>query len=190
MSESPHTVLLVDDDPALLGTLGRVLKSTGHRILMAESPAEALKLLDAGGVDLLLTDLDMPQMSGVELLARVRRSHPDVVRMLLTGGATLDSALRAINDGGVHKYLTKPTEPAALRAAVDEGLARLDEHRAAAAAERQQQQRGRLLAELEREHPGIAAVDGPEGERRLDDERLDALIATLQSSALKGFFST
>ena len=184
MSSARHSVLIVDDEPAMLGILERVLSSEGYRILTAQSPAAALKILDAGGVDLMLSDVEMPEMSGLELLARVRRSHPDVVRILLTGGASFESAVRAINDGEVYRYLTKPFDNAELRDTVQKALARLDELRRSAATERTTASRQRMLAELEREHPGIGAVVRVEGFYVLDADRLDALALELQAPGL------
>jgi FixJ family two-component response regulator len=114
-------------------------------------------------------------MSGVELVARVRREHPDVVRVLLTGDASVESALRAINDGEVHRYLTKPWNKAELRETIRQTVDRLGELRRAAAADRRAALGARLIAALEREHPGIAQVVKNDGVYRHDGERLDVL---------------
>jgi CheY-like chemotaxis protein len=176
MTAPKHTLLLVDDEPEILDGLRRTLRSEGYRLLTTTSPIEALEILAKGGVDLLLSDIDMPDMSGIELVARVRRDHPDVVRLLLTGDASLDSALVAINEGEVHRYLTKPWSKETLTATLRQALDRLEELRRAAAADARATARERLLAELEREHPGIrdAAFDGDT--YVLDGARVDALL--------------
>ena len=88
------------------------------------SPKEALAAIDRGGVDLVIADIDMPEMNGLSLVARVQRSHPHVIRILLTGDASLDSAMTAINESEVHKYLTKPWNTAELREIVRAALLR------------------------------------------------------------------
>jgi CheY-like chemotaxis protein len=162
MSGPKHTLLLVDDEPEILDGLRRTLRNEGYRLLTTTSPLEAIEILARGGVDLLLSDIDMPEMSGIDLVARVRRDHPDVVRLLLTGDASLESALTAINEGEVHRYLTKPWTKETLTATLRSALDRLEELRRAAAADARAGAHERLLAELEREHPGIrdAAFDG------------------------------
>jgi response regulator RpfG family c-di-GMP phosphodiesterase len=126
---SQYTLLLVDDEPAIVAALRRTLRGRGYRILGATDPLEALKILDSEQVDLVISDIDMPQMTGLELVAQIRRVRPEVVRILLTGRGTLDSALRAINDGEVHRFLTKPWSDEELRSTIEHALARLEELR-------------------------------------------------------------
>lgn len=188
MSHAHHTVLLVDDELEILDSLRRTLRDETYRILTTVSATEALRRIEQGGVDLLLTDLDMPEMSGLELLHRVRSQHPDVVRMLLTGHASLDSAIQAINDGEVHRYLTKPWAKGELRETIRQALDRLDELRLAADAGRRAVVREQLLAELEREHPGITSVERDGDVYVLDAARLDRDIVWLGNSGLSAFF--
>jgi DNA-binding NtrC family response regulator len=188
MSLQRHTILIVDDEPEVLDSLRRILRAEEYRILTSQSPEEALQLVDSGGIDLLLSDVDMPGMSGLELVSRVRRSHPEVVRMLLTGRASLESALQAINDGEVHRYLTKPWDKAALRETLRQALDRLDELRRVAAAARTATLREKILAELEREHPGIGSVERQDGIYVLDARRLDGLVEQIAAPGLRSFF--
>jgi two-component system, probable response regulator PhcQ len=153
-----HTVLFVDDEPSVLAALRRTLRGVGHRVLTAETPQEALELLGRERVDLLVSDIDMPVMNGIDLIAQVRRQHPSVVRVLLTGRGSMETALRAINDGEVFRYLTKPWSSDELRTIIAAGLARLDGMRQVAAADELAQRRRRLLARLEADHPGITEV--------------------------------
>ena len=103
-----HTVLLVDDEPNVLEGLTRVLRKEPYEILTANSAVEAAELLEDNGVDLIISDEEMPGMSGTEFLARVARDYPDVVGIVLTGHPTLPAALRAINEGKVYQFFTKP----------------------------------------------------------------------------------
>ena len=89
MKVSRHTVLIVDDEAEVLDSLRRILRDQDYRILSTTSPLEALSIIEGGSIDVLISDIDMPEMTGIELVARVRQLYPDVVRMLLTGGASL-----------------------------------------------------------------------------------------------------
>lgn len=182
-----YTVLLVDDEPRVLAALRRTLRDATWRVLTAGDAREALSLLAAGGVDILLSDIDMPGMSGVELVGEVRRRHPEVIRLLLTGDASLDSALDAINHGEVFRYLVKPWKAAELRQTLAEAVARLGELRAAAAASVRISARERMLSELEREHPGIQMVSHEDGVYWLDAVQVDAAAARLATQSLAMF---
>jgi DNA-binding NtrC family response regulator len=181
-----HTVLLVDDEPAIVAALRRTLRGRGYRILGATSPLAALELMAGEKIDLIISDIDMPGMSGLDLVSRVRREHPDVVRMLLTGRGTLDAALRAINDGEVHRFLTKPWDDDELRDIVAQAIARLEELRRSQAAERGAARRRAMIADLEREQPGIAKVerDG-DGIYVVDEKRMEQLRRRLSAELAK-----
>lgn len=111
-------MLLVDDEREILEALTRVLRDEGYDLLTTTSPTEAMSILATGSVDLLVSDLRMPEMGGIELVRHVRKHHPNVVRILLTGHATLTSALEAINDGRVERFLLKPWDNDELRAQI------------------------------------------------------------------------
>jgi two-component system, probable response regulator PhcQ len=184
-----HTILLVDDDGHVLDALQRTLRGEGYRLLAVTDGYRALELLAAEHVDLIISDIDMPEMDGVELIKQVRRSHPDVVRMLLTGDASLDSAVHAINDGEVHRYLTKPWDSAELRSILRDAIARIGELRALALASQRISTRDRMLEELEREHPGISSVDLAGGVYMLDVERLTSLAMNVRDDAVRTLFA-
>jgi len=103
-----HTVLLVDDEPKVLIGLTRLLRNEPYEILTAQNAEEASQMLGSESVDLIVSDEEMPGMSGTEFLAKVARDYPDIVRIVLTGHPTLPAALRAINEGKVYQFFTKP----------------------------------------------------------------------------------
>jgi signal transduction histidine kinase len=151
-----HTILVVDDEPASLRALRRTL-APRYRVVEAGDGATALAQLEAEPISLIVTDHRMPGLTGVEMLVRGRATHPDVVRILLTGYAELEALAEAINAGAVFYYLTKPWEPHDLMLAVRRGLESLEALRqrralllelegACARAEREAEQRTRLLA--------------------------------------------
>ena len=124
MSEKPR-LLCVDDEPDLLSSIKLNLRKR-YAVTTAESGSEALALFDAAGdavpFDLVLSDMRMPEMNGAELLSTLRLRYPDVPRLLLSGQSDLDSALAAINDAKVFRFLTKPCPPETIIESLDEAL--------------------------------------------------------------------
>lgn len=125
-SRGAHVILLVDDEPRVLSSLRRALKEDLHKILTAESASAAFNILADHQVDLILSDHQMPGMSGVEFLKTVRRSHPEIVRIMLTGAQDSNVAVEAVNDGAVYKFITKPWNNDDLRLTVKLALAQRD----------------------------------------------------------------
>lgn len=127
MSEAATTwtVLCVDDEPNILAALRRVLRQPDWRVLTAGSGREALALMDQAPVDLVISDMRMPEMDGAELLAQVQARWPGVLRILLTGQADLRDTIAAINRGGIFRYLHKPWEESDLLATVRQAMALL-----------------------------------------------------------------
>ena len=108
-------ILIVDDEPLIRLALVRALSSEGYELVQAPGGREALDILTARSVDLILSDLVMPEMDGLELLKNARVVRPEALRIVLTGHADLDLAVRAINDGAVYRFLLKPWDSFDLR---------------------------------------------------------------------------
>lgn len=117
-----HTLLLVDDEPNILAALKRQFRGAGLRLLTAASGQEGLALLQQEVVDVIVSDQRMPGMTGVEFLRAVKTSHPDTVRIVLSGFTELQSVTDAVNEGAIYKFLTKPWDDAQLRAHISEAL--------------------------------------------------------------------
>ena len=111
MISPDKSVLLVDDDPKLLRGLERHLEDSGYKIVTAVSAAEGLAALNHYDIDAVICDNQMPGTTGTEFLANVRRNHPNVVRIMLTGNITKNEARRVVNDIGVYKLFSKPCSP-------------------------------------------------------------------------------
>ena len=108
-------ILIVDDEQAILETMEFTFEGD-YDVLTAPSAPEALRVLDANApIAAVITDQRMPEMTGVEFLARVCERHPNTTRIILTGYADGDAMVRAINEGHVYAYVTKPWEPDALK---------------------------------------------------------------------------
>ena len=154
----PHTVLLVDDEPNLLAGLRRALHREPYELLCTSSVDDAFVFLAAKPVDIVVSDQDMPGMLGTAFLARVRRQFPDTVRFMLTGKATLEVAMHAINDGAISRFLTKPCNPVDLSVAIRQALQQKDLLDAARRLLRTVKRQSAALERLEHQHPGITQI--------------------------------
>jgi len=111
-------ILVVDDEEAILETMTYTFEDD-YQVLTASSASEALDLLERDGpVSVVISDQRMPEMTGVEFLSKVFEMNPTTTRIILTGFADMDAIIRAINDGHVYAYITKPWEPADLKQVV------------------------------------------------------------------------
>jgi EAL domain-containing protein (putative c-di-GMP-specific phosphodiesterase class I) len=122
-------VLFVDDDETMRAGAVAVLESGGYRVVAVSTAQEALAILDETAPDVIVSDIDMPGLSGVQLVERIRARRDDLPVVLVTGVPSVETAIRAI-DLGVARYLCKPLGAAALREAVTRairlhGIARL-----------------------------------------------------------------
>jgi diguanylate cyclase (GGDEF)-like protein len=119
-----RTLLLVDEDENILATLDRLLRRDGYRILSTTSPRQALELLAIHPVGVIVCEARMPEMPGVELLRRVKRLYPDIVRIVLSGYTAVNSVTDAINEGAVYKFITKPWDDELLREQIADAFRR------------------------------------------------------------------
>jgi class 3 adenylate cyclase len=114
-----RVVLAVDDDAAIRKALHRWLTSRGYTVYLAESGAEALQLLEQHRtIQLLISDNDMPGMTGLELLKQVRRRFPNVYRIMLTGTGDRQTLMRAINEDEIYRFVEKPWDSEVLGSAI------------------------------------------------------------------------
>jgi response regulator RpfG family c-di-GMP phosphodiesterase len=102
------TLLCVDDEANIVSALKRLFRPHGYRVLTAQSGAEGLSILAQQPVDLVISDMRMPEMDGAQFLEQVCARSPECVRILLTGYADVDSTVAAINKGEIYRYLSKP----------------------------------------------------------------------------------
>jgi response regulator RpfG family c-di-GMP phosphodiesterase len=121
--ETP-TVLTVDDEPSVLNALRRVFRTQGFNTLQATSGAQGLELLKTHQVDLVISDMRMPEMDGAKFLEQVKSHDESIVRVLLTGYADISSTIAAINHGAIHRYIAKPWDDHDLVLVVREALTR------------------------------------------------------------------
>jgi len=144
MSEAGQqaTLLLVDDEPNILSSLRRLFKAHGYGVLTAGGGAEGLEVLARDKVDLIISDMRMPEMDGARFLEQARARWPEVARILLTGYADIGSTIAAINRGEIYRYIAKPWDDNEILLTVREAL----EHR------RLKSENERLLALSQRQN--------------------------------------
>jgi two-component system, probable response regulator PhcQ len=177
MEPSPRTVLAVDDEENVLSALRRTLRREGYTVLTAMQPVEAFAVLRTTPVDVVLSDNLMPNMSGLDFLKEVRALHPDVVRIMLTGHADVSTAMEAINEGEIYRFLTKPWEDAELKVALHLAFDKLTLERSNRRLLSAMQHQRALLARLERLHPGLGRLLRDENGALLVDGDDQAILA-------------
>jgi len=154
----PHKILLVDDESNVTEALKRTLCKEHYDILTANSGPETLKIMRREPVDVVVSDEKMPGMCGTLLLAVIQRDYPDTVRIMLTGQATLEVAVQAINKGEIYRFLMKPCNGMELSIAIRQALQQkqlITESRKLLQISRQQAE---LINKMEAAHPGIMEV--------------------------------
>jgi response regulator RpfG family c-di-GMP phosphodiesterase len=163
-------VLYVDDEPGLCRAFARIfLSDASLRVSTVGTPEEAIELLGRERFDVIVSDLRMPGMSGLELLAAARKHQPETRRLLVSGYADFESALDAINEVGIDRLLTKPWQNEEVRGAVE----------AAAKLARLQRENTRVTEELRRRTLELEVIN----------QSLDALVEERTSNLLDGLVS-
>lgn len=137
------TVLFVDDEINILKSLKRLFRQSGYQLLFADSVSNAIKLINQHQVDLVLSDMKMPDITGAKLMHFIAQKHPHIYRIILTGFSDLASTIDAINHGKVHRFLQKPWNNDEIKLAVEEGIEQVglkkENHRLANVVKKQNQ---------------------------------------------------
>ncbi|NUQ65750.1 MAG: response regulator [Pirellulales bacterium] len=115
-------ILLVDDEPEMLFSLKGLLRRE-FELFTAESGREAIEILKRQEIHVVMTDQRMPEMTGIELVRRVKNEYPEAIRIVFTGYADIKSVIEAINKGGLYRYITKPWDPDELIEVLQEAAA-------------------------------------------------------------------
>ena len=158
MQGKEKTILVVDDEDSVRDSLSAVLEREGYTVLQASDGEEGLALLKERPIQLVLSDQNMPGMTGVEFLKLVRERHPHILRIMLTGDPDPQTIIRSINEGEVYRFLKKPWDNTLLRVTVYfafESIQLEEENRRLVAALRRQMN---VLRDLERDFPYLAAL--------------------------------
>lgn len=172
-------VLLLDDEPNVTAGIKRALHNEPWKIFTAATVGGAFDILARENVDVVVSDERMPGMSGSQFLAEVRKKYPNSIRMILSGQADLEAAVRAINEGEVYRFLLKPCNPADLRVTIRQALEHKQLVELSRKLLREYEKKQALLDELERANPGITQIDVDESGAICLDEEDDSLAMDL-----------
>jgi DNA-binding NtrC family response regulator len=153
-------VVCVDDDDALLASVARSLRREPTlEVRTTLDPEQVLEWIATEDIAVLVSDYEMPAISGAQLAGKAKRIRPETVRILLTGKHTLDTAIDGINQGEIFRFIKKPFEEKMLRQVVLEAVERHDELVALSGERARAERRKELHAALETEYPGISQVE-------------------------------
>jgi response regulator RpfG family c-di-GMP phosphodiesterase len=125
MPATRHCLLIVDDEPHVCDSVNDLLRRE-FRVLKANSALEGYRIMQEEEVHIVMSDQRMPQISGVELLTKVKARYPHAIRMLFTGYAELESIIAAINQGHIYQFMKKPWQPEELVEAVRQAALEFD----------------------------------------------------------------
>ncbi len=125
MPTTRHCLLIVDDEPDVCDSVQNLLRRE-FRVLKAHSGEEGFRLMQEEEVHIVMSDQRMPQITGIELLTKLKARHPQAIRMLFTGFADLESIIAAINQGHIFQFMRKPWQPEELLAAVRQAALEYD----------------------------------------------------------------
>jgi DNA-binding NtrC family response regulator len=121
MEKQKKSILIIDDDKSILNIFTRILQKQGYNTDTAETGQEALEKLQANAYDLALVDVKLPDTNGTDLLARINQTHPNMIKIAITGFPSLEDATKVI-DRGAAAYLVKPVKPEELVSIIAEKL--------------------------------------------------------------------
>lgn len=161
-TKDAFTILLVDDEPNVSAAIKRSLEEYLWTVLTATSANQGLEILAEHDIDVVVSDEKMPEMSGSIFLTHVRKQYPQTIRIILTGQAELDTAIRAINGGEIYRYFTKPCNCEELAGAIRQGLQRKQLVEKSQEMLHGYQKNLTVLKELEKEDPGITRLETDE----------------------------
>jgi len=155
-------ILMVDDEENILHSLRRLFRKEPYDLLTATNGDEGLKILDEHQVDLIISDLKMPRMTGIEFLKAAKEKNPVPLRIMLTGHADLRSIMAAIEQGEIYRFLLKPWDDEELKMTIRQALDYYNLWKENRALVRTVKKQNQVLQELEKEHPGISQVQRDE----------------------------
>ncbi|MFH1489778.1 MAG: response regulator [Pseudomonadota bacterium] len=165
-----NNILIVDDEAVIRDILFEAFSNEPYGVFSASSAVKAFDILENQPIDVVISDELMPGMHGSEFLAVVRKKYPETIRMILTGHASLESAIRAINEGEIYRFFTKPCNIVDLLVTVRQALEHRDLMKGSQRLVKIVKGQNQYIETLEREYPGITDVKRNEkGAIVLDD---------------------
>jgi two-component system, probable response regulator PhcQ len=170
-----QTILFVDDETNVLNAIRRTLRKEPYQLFLADGASEAFEVLEENDVDLVVSDHLMPLMDGLTFLGKVKDLYPQVVRVILTGHADLQMALKAINEGEVFRFLTKPWLDLELKMTLKHIFAYIDLRRENQLLLDTVNKQQSFIDKMEEDNPGIFEVNRDASGAIVIDEDLGSL---------------
>lgn len=182
-----HKILIVDDEENVLNSLSRELRGEFFDVITTPDPQEAITHAERGDVSLIISDHQMPQMTGVEMFKEIKLINPHIIRIMLTGKADLHDTINAINEGEVFRFIRKPWDDIDLKITIRHALMQYDlwtqNQYLRSEVVRQQQ----TLMKLENEYPGITQRGKVKGGKEIFTIKEDSLPETIDELVMEYF---
>lgn len=179
--KTEYDILIVDDEPHVISALVRGLDEEPYQVMGAPGAEEALRLMSLHRFKVVISDEKMPGMDGAEFLGIVKALYPETVRIMLTGHASIEATMRAVNSGEIYRFFTKPWNDTELKLALKSALEKYDleeENRRLLTTVKHQSQE---LKYLEKRYPGISALrreaDGAIRINEVSREEIEDIVA-------------
>lgn len=119
-------IIIVDDTKDVLSSFQRNLRKEPYHLFYANNGEEALEILSKNSCKVIISDVKMPRMDGFDLLARVRKLYPDIIRVVLSGHSDVKLILKLVNEGGIDRYLTKPLDMEGIKSTINQCIEDFD----------------------------------------------------------------
>jgi two-component system probable response regulator PhcQ len=188
-------ILLVDDERSVVSSLKRALMDEPYNIFAANSGVEGLSILKENRIKIVISDERMPGMSGSEFLSAVKKLFPDTIRIMLTGHASIQAAMNAVNNGEIYRFFSKPWNEIDLKLAIRSAIEKYDLEEENKGLLKTVKRQACELHQLEKSYPGITSMQkDTEGnlvlsEISVSDEDLSDIVSQIESELkMKGDF--
>ena len=183
MKRENDTILIVDDEPHVISALVRGLDDEPYLVVGAGNGFEALRLMEKQRFKVVISDERMPEMDGAVFLSRVKVLYPETVRIMLTGHASVQATMRAVNSGEIYRFFIKPWDDTELKLAIHSALEKYDLEQENRRLLRTVHRESQELRYLEKSYPGITELQrDARGAIRIDGELSEEEIVEIIAS--------
>ena len=182
-----HKVLLVDDEENVLSSLKRALRGEFFEVSTTTNPQEAISLAETGNISLIVSDHQMPDMTGVEMFKQIKTINPHIIRIMLTGKADLEDTVEAINEGEVFRFIRKPWDDIDLKITIRHALMQYDLWTQNQYLQGEIKKQQETLMKLEQEYPGITRRGQVRNGKEVFTIKEDSLPETIDDLVMKYF---
>lgn len=175
-----NQILIVDDEPHVISAIMRGMDEEPYRLVGASGGSEALQLMQRQRFKVVISDEKMPGMDGAEFLGVVKELYPETVRIMLTGHASVEATMRAVNSGEIYRFFTKPWDDTELKLALRSAVEKFDLEQENRRLLRTIKHQSQELRYLERSYPGIGELRrSADGAITIDEDISEEEIASI-----------